>query len=338
MVDLAGMIGKKLLIGVTYLGADNLPQHSIEFAGVVTAAEPLVTIESGGGDPFTLPPDPTHSTEPNPASTACAPMARSWSTPTSLRHGQSNRCLSASDDPARIRDSRRRSSRPSNLGREPVMVTSMELSRLNGVVDESELLATTFDRQSTDLVFHLAILANPHSGSDQRPQVSLRLKSVGRVVAMLRDLEHVEHPAGEGFPGFGHPYSTSEPVGPPVPVGDLVCLVEIMNSYQPTPYWLAAKIFDAPEPPGWLDEASLDVQLSPTAAHSMHLWVDENPGLGRRDLHLFVTFDEVELQGADGRRRTIDEVADAVSSWWHRMAAGDTRGQFGVLPAGPLEG
>jgi len=175
------------------------------------------------------------------------------------------------------------------------MLTSMELSRLDGVVDECELLATTFDSESADLVLHLSILANHQSGSDQRPQVSLRLKSVGRVVALLRDLEHVEHPAGEGFPGFGHPYSTSEPVGPPIPVGDLVALVEIMNSYQPTLYWLPEKIFDAPEPPGWLDEASLDVQLSPTAAHSMHLWVDENPGLGRRDLHLFVTFDEAEL-------------------------------------------
>jgi hypothetical protein len=218
------------------------------------------------------------------------------------------------------------------------MLTSMELSRLDGVVDECELLATTFDSESADLVLHLSILANPQSGSDQRPQVSLRIESVGRVVALLRDLEHVEHPAGEGFPGFGHPYPTSEPVGPPIPVGDLVALVEIMNSYQPTLYWLPEKIFDAPEPPGWLDEASLDAQLSPTAAHSMHLWVDENPGLGRRDLHLFVTFYEAELQGADGRPCTIDEVADAVSSWWHRMAAGDTRGQFGVLPAGPLEG
>lgn len=58
VVDLAEMIRKKLLVGVTYLGANNLPQHSIEFAGIVTAVDPLVTIESGGGDPFTLPPEP----------------------------------------------------------------------------------------------------------------------------------------------------------------------------------------------------------------------------------------------------------------------------------------
>ncbi len=40
VVDLADMIGKKLLVGVTYLGADDLPQHSIEFAGIVTAVGP----------------------------------------------------------------------------------------------------------------------------------------------------------------------------------------------------------------------------------------------------------------------------------------------------------
>jgi hypothetical protein len=66
VVDLAEMIRKKLLVGVTYLGANNLPQHSIEFAGIVTAVDPLVTIESGGGDPFARRPEPDASNRAQP--------------------------------------------------------------------------------------------------------------------------------------------------------------------------------------------------------------------------------------------------------------------------------
>jgi hypothetical protein len=56
--DLTEMVGKKLLVGITYLGTDDRPEHRTEFAGIVTSVAPLVTIDRGGGEPFTLPPEP----------------------------------------------------------------------------------------------------------------------------------------------------------------------------------------------------------------------------------------------------------------------------------------
>jgi hypothetical protein len=58
VIDLSEMIGKKLLVGITYLGTEDHPAHTIEFAGIVTSVVPLVTIERDKGEPFTLPPEP----------------------------------------------------------------------------------------------------------------------------------------------------------------------------------------------------------------------------------------------------------------------------------------
>ena len=52
------MIGATLLVRITYLKPDETVGHVAEFAGVVTSVDPLVTIERGGDEPFTLPPDP----------------------------------------------------------------------------------------------------------------------------------------------------------------------------------------------------------------------------------------------------------------------------------------
>jgi hypothetical protein len=52
------MIGATLLVRIAYLKPDDTVGHVAEFAGVVTSVDPLVTIERGGLEQFTLPPDP----------------------------------------------------------------------------------------------------------------------------------------------------------------------------------------------------------------------------------------------------------------------------------------
>ncbi len=54
--DLSQMIGKTLLVGITWLDSDGLVTERVQFAGVVIAVDPLVTIERGTSKPFTLPP------------------------------------------------------------------------------------------------------------------------------------------------------------------------------------------------------------------------------------------------------------------------------------------
>lgn len=110
-----------------------------------------------------------------------------------------------------------------------------------------------------------------------------------------------------------------------------------MNSYQPSLYWLPQLIFDDPEPPDWLSHASLDLEIGGRAQHSMHIWIDENPGLGSRQLNLYVVFGQVQILGADLSEQTIDEVADEVKAWWHDMRRGRTKGQYGIVPAGPID-
>jgi hypothetical protein len=50
------MIGKRILVGITYLGSGDVPDHTVQLTGTVTAVEPLVTIDHGQPAPFTLPP------------------------------------------------------------------------------------------------------------------------------------------------------------------------------------------------------------------------------------------------------------------------------------------
>jgi hypothetical protein len=57
--DLADMVGKRLLAGITYLDDAGEVVDRLQFAGTVLAVEPLVAIDRAGDDePFTLPPDP----------------------------------------------------------------------------------------------------------------------------------------------------------------------------------------------------------------------------------------------------------------------------------------
>ncbi len=55
--DLSEMIGKRLLVGITYLDPEDHTSECTEFVGVVTAVEPLVEIERPDHEPFTLPPE-----------------------------------------------------------------------------------------------------------------------------------------------------------------------------------------------------------------------------------------------------------------------------------------
>ena len=56
IANLSQLIGKTLLVGITYLDSDGRVDRQIQFAGIVVAVEPLVTIERGTEKPFTLPP------------------------------------------------------------------------------------------------------------------------------------------------------------------------------------------------------------------------------------------------------------------------------------------
>ena len=57
--DVEHLLGKTLLVGVTYLDDHGAVERSVEFAGPVIAVDPLVAIEvSGSPGPFTLPPEP----------------------------------------------------------------------------------------------------------------------------------------------------------------------------------------------------------------------------------------------------------------------------------------
>jgi hypothetical protein len=51
------MMGKVLLVGVTYVDADDEVVEQLQVAGRVISVDPLVTIERTGAEPFTLPPD-----------------------------------------------------------------------------------------------------------------------------------------------------------------------------------------------------------------------------------------------------------------------------------------
>jgi len=52
------MLGKLLVVGITYLDDDEGVDEQVQFAGTVLAVEPLVSIDRGEGlDPFTLPPE-----------------------------------------------------------------------------------------------------------------------------------------------------------------------------------------------------------------------------------------------------------------------------------------
>jgi len=55
--DLNEMIGQTVLVGITYVDPDGGVVHQDQFAGVVQQVEPLVAIDRGADEAFTLPPD-----------------------------------------------------------------------------------------------------------------------------------------------------------------------------------------------------------------------------------------------------------------------------------------
>ncbi|HTW10510.1 MAG TPA: hypothetical protein VME46_23595 [Acidimicrobiales bacterium] len=55
-------------------------------------------------------------------------------------------------------------------------------------------------------------------------------------------MRHIEHP-----PAFGNSYVTSEVIDPPVRLPNLRTLAEVLNSSQPTIYWLSEHVFDDTE-------------------------------------------------------------------------------------------
>ena len=55
--DLTVMIGKTVLVGVTYIDSSESVVDELQFAGVVLSVDPLVTIHRGDLEPFTLPPE-----------------------------------------------------------------------------------------------------------------------------------------------------------------------------------------------------------------------------------------------------------------------------------------
>jgi len=69
----------------------------------------------------------------------------------------------------------------------------------------------------------------------------------------------------------------------------------------------------------------------------MHIWVDQNPGLVSRELNLYVVFESVQIFTDDLSVQSVDEVADQVKDWWRDMRGGGTSGQFGIVPAAPLD-
>ena len=50
IANLSQLIGKTLLVGITYLDSDGRVDRQIQFAGLVVAVEPLVTIVLEAGE------------------------------------------------------------------------------------------------------------------------------------------------------------------------------------------------------------------------------------------------------------------------------------------------
>jgi hypothetical protein len=49
------MIGKRLLVGITYVGSVDGPGNKLQFVGVVTEVDPEVVIDHDSAEPFRLP-------------------------------------------------------------------------------------------------------------------------------------------------------------------------------------------------------------------------------------------------------------------------------------------
>jgi hypothetical protein len=53
------LIGKRLLVGITYVDADGAVTDQVQFVGVVIGIDPVVRIEREGSNPFQLPATPS---------------------------------------------------------------------------------------------------------------------------------------------------------------------------------------------------------------------------------------------------------------------------------------
>jgi hypothetical protein len=58
MDDLSVMVGRRIVVGLTYCGEDGSVDKKVQFAGVVCEVDPLVMIDVDDGFVFTLPAEP----------------------------------------------------------------------------------------------------------------------------------------------------------------------------------------------------------------------------------------------------------------------------------------
>ena len=56
--DLSFLLGRRLLVGITYLDAADDVMAQVQRCGIVTSVDPLVFVDCGPEESFTLPPDP----------------------------------------------------------------------------------------------------------------------------------------------------------------------------------------------------------------------------------------------------------------------------------------
>jgi hypothetical protein len=49
------MVGKRLLVRITYVGSGDSSDEKVQFVGVVTDVDPVVMIDHGMAEPFSLP-------------------------------------------------------------------------------------------------------------------------------------------------------------------------------------------------------------------------------------------------------------------------------------------
>jgi|SRR5665213_176561 len=56
--NLEVVVGKRLLVGITYVGSPDSPDEKLQVVGVVTEVDPVVMIDHGIAEPFSLPAEP----------------------------------------------------------------------------------------------------------------------------------------------------------------------------------------------------------------------------------------------------------------------------------------
>ncbi|MGE0139342.1 MAG: hypothetical protein AB7R77_16120 [Ilumatobacteraceae bacterium] len=58
ILDLRDLISRTVLVGITYVDGHGTTVDQVQFAGIVRSVDPLVAIDTGDDELFTLPPEP----------------------------------------------------------------------------------------------------------------------------------------------------------------------------------------------------------------------------------------------------------------------------------------